>query len=203
MSTLVKTNDPWCLITEQAMKDICDSIPKKPTWNPIPDNEADTDIRTAQIGTTWEYADAWHNHAIVRQSNPWDPVLTYVWDTWWALVWTPVILDRWSDEESYSYRIRVLWDYGEWVWWNYIRVPTKAWFQQPKILDIGTYRTTSNAPQEDWPQWNWWDWATPRWPYMWKEAHHWSSTNIIYHWIYRRDNAYRMYTEFTIKYIRS
>jgi hypothetical protein len=165
---------------------------------PVADNEVDTAIRTGSAGTSTESARADHNHPIRRQGNPGDPTLTFIGSAG-STMDQQIILDRWSDEESYAYRIRTRWRVRAGNGWNRILVPTKAGFQQPEISAIGTYRTTSNAPQEDNGD-N--QGASPRGPFMGSEAHHWSSSNSIYLAHYRRDNNYTKYVEFTVKYIR-
>lgn len=159
-------------------------------------------IRTGEIGISDDYARADHKHPIVRQSNPGDPTLTYVWSTGSSLI-SETILDRWSTEEWYAYKFRVHGEYAGGLGWSYITIPSIAGFQQPLIYEIGTYRNQSISVQEDGPQGNGGDGASPRGPYMGKEAHHWSSTNRIYHGYNRRDTTYIMFTEFIVKYIRA
>lgn len=134
--------------------------------------------------------------------NPGDPALTYLWDTGSSLL-SETILDRWSDDKSYYYKFRIYATYGDGIGWNYFTIPTIAGFQQPIIYEIGTYRPQSNEPQDDNVQGSPNTGASPQGPYMGKEAHHWSSTNRIYHGYYRRDNTYNMYTEFIVKYIKT
>lgn len=176
-------------------------IPQPATALPIPDNEVDTAIRTGIVGTSTDYARADHNHPIRRQANPGDPVLTYTGVGNMDLV---QFLDRWSDEESYSWGVRArVRDITAGAGWSYITVPTIAGFQQPQITAIGSYRTGSTTPQDDEPGGQGGDGAAPRGPYMGKEWHHWSSTRRIYQGFYRRDNAIPLvYVEFKLKYVR-
>lgn len=167
------------------------------TLAPIADNEVDTAIRSGQVGTSLDYARADHNHPIRRQGNPGDITLT---PTNLEIVQATLILDRWSDEESYAFntRTRVSQDAG--TGWGWLNVPLIAGFQQPQILYIGTYRNPSTTPQDDDGTFG----AAPRGPFMGSEAHHWSSTNRIYMGYSRRDNDLTsVYVEAVIKYVRN
>lgn len=188
-------------LDEAAVQELIDAQdhddPAPSTLTPLPDNEADTAIRTGQVGTSLDYARADHNHPIRRQANPGDPVLTATTSAGSAMT-QAIVLDRWSDEESYTYRFRTRWTVQAGTGWNFVSIPTKAGFQQPEISAIGTYRQTSNAPQDDDGNFG----ASPRGPFMGSEAHHWSSTNRVYLGHFRRDNNYTKFVEFTVKYTR-
>lgn len=174
-------------------------IPPAANAIPIADNEADAAIRTGQVGTSTDYAREDHNHPIRRQANPGDPVITVSG----ATSTQQIILDRFSDEESYSYRFRVLVTQSAGVSWGIITIPSKAGFQQPKISEIGGYRTASNAPQDDDTGNGNGFGASPRGPYMGENPSHWSSTNRLYMPHYRRDNAFSTYVGFTVTYVRT
>lgn len=175
--------------------------PQPSTITPIPDNEQDDAIRTGQIGTSLEYARADHNHAIVRQSNPGDPVITAGGS---AAISQSLILDRWSTEETYEYAFRVRVAQPAGTSWGWISVPNIGGFQRPQIVGIGTYRSDSNAPQTDDGTGASLDGASPRGPLMAQEVHHWSSTQRLYLAYFRRDEAITsMFIEFTARYIRA
>lgn len=207
MADLEKT-EGGCLIKEEFAKEICEHIDDEEihaaprtisTDAPLADNEADTDIRSGQAGSTGDVSDAGHNHPIRRQANPGDPTVTVSG----ATSTQQLILDRFSDEESYSYRFRVLVTQAAGVGWGIITIPTKAGFQQPKISEIGGYRTASNAPQDDDTGNGNGFGASPRGPYMGENPSHWSSTNRLYMPHYRRDNAFSTYVGFIVTYVRS
>ena len=221
MGTVVKEDVPGCLIEEATLTTICehldDTAIHQPqltpaqvlaivgphvdpaTTIPIADNEVDTAIRTGQVGTSTLYARADHNHPIRRQANPGDPVVTVTG----ATLNQSVILDRFSDEESYSYRFRVLVSQAAGIGWGFIAVPTKAGFQQPKFSEVNGYRSQSVAPQDDDTGNGNGFGASPRGPYMGENPTHWSSTNRLYLPHYRRDNAFVTYVGFIVTYVRS
>lgn len=172
--------------------------PPLSTLVPVPDNEADTAIRTGSAGSTGEFADAGHNHPIVRQSNPGDPVLTPGGE---ITITQTLITDRWSTEETYEYHFRVRVEQPVGTGWGWVAVPTIAGFQQPQIFAVGTYRPQSTAIQEDNGD-N--QGASPRGPFMGAEAHHWTSSNRVYAGYFRRDdNPVDMFIEFNVRYIRT
>lgn len=214
MADLEKT-EGGCLIKEEFAKEICEHIdngdvhlskddivglipaPINPATSvPLADNEADTAIRSGQVGNSDDYARADHNHPIRRQDNPGDPTLTF---TGTGDMTQVLILDRESDEESYAYkfRCRVVTIAG--TGWDFITVPAIAGFQQPEIYGIGTYRQSSTSPQDDDGVFG----AAPRGPYMGKEAHEWSSTRRVYLSFFRRDNGFITYVEFWVRYTRT
>jgi hypothetical protein len=208
MSGLEKNGDAGCLIREDFAQEICDHIdnaaihqpappvPDPSNAAPVADNEADTAIRAGQAGTSSDYARADHNHPIRRQANPGDPTITLTGAG--GTLTQAIVLDRWSEEEHYAYRFRCRLDIDAGTGWIYLTVPAIAGFQQPDISGVGSYRFTSNAPQDDDSV----NGAAPRGPFMGAEAHHWSSTNRIYHAYFRRDNAYSTFIEFTVNYRR-
>lgn len=136
-----------------------------------------------------------------RLANPGDPVIT-AGGTGLAITQT-TILDRWSTDYMYSYRVRVLTSITGNTGWGWINIPTKAGFQQPKIGAIGTYRNQTRSVQEDSQGGVGGDGASPLGQFMGSEAHHWTSTNRIYNGYNRRDNDYTMYIEFTVDYIKT
>jgi hypothetical protein len=184
------------------VQDLIDaSVPPPANATPIPDNETDTAIRTGQVGTSTDYAREDHNHPIRRQANPGDPAFGF---SGVGSLNATVILDRWSTEEWYAYRVRLqVINQTAGNGWSFVTVPTKAGFQQPQISAVGTYRYNSTAIQEDEPGGNGGDGAGPRGPFMGQEAHHWSSTNRIYLGYFRRENTFNAYLEFTVRYIRT
>lgn len=199
-----------CLVTPEGWTDTplaecCDAVfapageaaPIAATVLPVADNEADAAIRTGQVGTSLDYARADHNHPIVRQSNPGDPTITEGGN---ITITQALILDRWSTEETFSYRFRVRISQPAGNGWGWLNVPTIAGFQQPKIGAIGTYRNPSTEIQNDDGTFG----AAPRGPYMGAEAHHWSSTNRVYSGFFRRDDAITSsFFEFTVDYLRT
>lgn len=207
MADVVKDNRPGCLIEEATAQKICDHIDNGDIHfalagtNPIADNNVDSALRQASVGSSTSAARADHVHPIRRQANPGDPSVT-VGGTGITLN-SVIILDRWSDEESFAYRVRALVSISAGTGWGYVNVPTKAGFQQPQITAVGTYRTNSTTPQRDNSGGTSGDGAAPIGPFMGAEAHHWSSTNRIYNGYYRRDNGYSMYIEFTVRYVRT
>ena len=214
MSTVVTSKDdsPGCPVNEGDLKalaeQVCenrDAIAAFPaptphvepaTTAPIADNEADAAIRTGQVGTSALYARADHNHPIRRQANPGDPVITVSGS---FELQANLILDRWSDEESFSYAFRTLVNQPAGNGWGWINVPNIAGFQRPRITGIGSYRFSSTAVQDDDGSFG----ASPRGPFMAKEAHHWSSTQRIYGAYFRRDNDFRAYIEYVVEYTRT
>lgn len=163
---------------------------------PIADNELDNSLRTGIVGTSLLYARADHNHPIQRQSNPGDPIITVGGN---FELQANLILDRWSDEESYSYAFRTLVNQPAGTGWGWINIPNIAGFQRPRITGIGSYRFASTAIQDDDGSFG----ASPRGPFMSKEVHHWSSTQRLYGSYFRRDNDFRAYIEYVVEYIRS
>lgn len=169
---------------------------------PVPDNDGDlnTIIRVGNAGTSSEVSRADHNHPIVRQSNPGDPIIT---SGGTAVINAQVILDRWSTEEEYTFAHRVQVNQPAGTNWGWINVPTIAGFQQPMILGLGTYRNDSQVPQVDEAGGGGGVGASPRGPLMAREIHHWSSTRRLYLAYFRRDNAITsMFVEFNTRYIR-
>lgn len=166
--------------------------------NPISDNNHSDGnwSRVADAGESEEYARCDHKHPIVRIPNPGDPLPVYSGQ---GTLDASLILDRLSTEESYMYKFRLLVSQDAGTGWGFITLPTIAGFQQPKITGIGTYRFASTAVQEDDGTFG----ASPRGPYMGKEAHEWSSTRRVYMGYFRRDNAHRTYVEFWVEYIRT
>lgn len=135
-----------------------------------------------------------------RLANPGDPTIT----TGGAgTLNSTVILDRWSTDYIYSYRIRSYVTMAAGIGWFYLVIPSKVGFQQPKIGAIGSYRATSNSVQNDNSGGNSSNGASPFGPFMGAEWHHWSSTNRIYNGYYRRDNGYSVYVEFTVDYLKT
>ena len=170
------------------------------TLAPVADNESDANIRTGLVGTSTKYAREDHNHPIRRQGNPGTPTITGGGSG--GSIQQTILLDTWSTEESYSYRFRVLVNMTAGTSWYYIQLPGIGGFQQPKIGAIGTYRSTSNTPQNDSPTGAGSNGAAPYGPFMGCEAHHWSSTNRIYQGYNRRETNYQIYIEFTVDYFR-
>lgn len=218
MTKVVKTDDPGCLVKEEFVRETCEHMDNgdihltqaeiqalipaavlPATTAPIPDNEVDTAIRTGQVGTSTLYARADHNHPIRRQANPGDPVITVSGGT----LNQSIILDRFSDEESYSYRFRVLVSQTAGTGWAFITIPTKAGFQQPMFSEVNGYRSQSIAPQDDDTGNSNGFGASPRGPYMGENPVHWSSTNRLYLPYFRRDNAFVTYVGFVVTYVRS
>jgi hypothetical protein len=114
-----------------------------------------------------------------------------------------IVLDRWSDQTWIEYAWRTLMTQDPGTGWGFITVPNIAGFQRPIITVEGTYRTNSNAVQEDGSgntNNESTEGASPRGPYMGQEAHHWSSTQRVYAGFFRRDNPVRMFVEFRAKY---
>jgi hypothetical protein len=176
-------------------------LPAPSTLVPIPDNEVDAAIRTGIVGTSLDYARADHNHPIRRQANPGDPVITVGGNLTMS---QSIVLDRWSDEESYSwaFRCRVAQPAG--TGWGWLTIPTIAGFQRVKLHGIGTYRSDSNAPQTDDGTGASTDGASPRGPVMAHEVHHWSSTQRLYASYFRRDEAITsMFVEFIVEVTRT
>lgn len=168
---------------------------------PLPDQDNATSIRTGQVGTSADYARGDHQHRVVRLANPGDPTITVAGAGTLA---QSVILDRWSDEESYAYKFRVrVTNMPAGAGWTYVVVPNIGGFQRPEISGIGNYRTGSTTPQIDTDVTNNQSrfGAAPRGPRMGKEWHEWSSTQRIYNGYYRRDNAIPSdYVEFIVRY---
>ena len=190
---LKENNEP---LTSEAIEALIGPHAQPATTVPIADNEADAAIRTGQVGTSALYARADHNHPIRRQANPGDPVITVSGS---FELQANLILDRWSDEESYSYAFRTLVNQPAGNGWGWINVPNIAGFQRPRITGIGSYRFASTAVQDDDGSFG----ASPRGPFMAKEAHHWSSTQRIYGAYFRRDNDFRAYIEYVVEYTRT
>ena len=79
-------------------------------------------------------------------------------------------------------------------------MPLIAGFQQPMILQLGSYRSDSTVPQADDGSFG----ASPRGPLMSSEVHHWSSTNRLYTAYFRLEaDITSMFIEATIKYVRN
>lgn len=187
-------------LDEEAILALVGDHAEPATIIPVADNEVDAAIRTGQIGTSTLYARADHNHPIIRQSNPGDPIITVGGNFELQI---NAILDRWSDEESYSYAFRTLVNQPAGTGWGWINIPNIAGFQRPKITGIGSYRFASTAVQEDNSGGASIDGASPRGPLMAKEVHHWSSTQRLYGAYFRRDNDFRAYIEYVVEYTRS
>lgn len=183
-------NECFCEDELQILQDQVDLI--IPTNNiPVADNENDVNLRSGVAGVSLEYSRSDHNHPIIRQNNPGDPVLTYFLSNGSTAPQT-IILDRWSDEESFTYEWRVRLDIQPGVGWNYITIPNIVGFQRPEIVITGTYRNTGN------PQ------ATSNLaPYMGNEATHWSSTQRIYVGPFSKTAFARYYVGVKVKYTRT
>lgn len=154
---------------------------------------ADRDAQ-ASAGTSTDYARADHNHPIVRQARPTDPVPAY---SGGGSMTQNIVTDFWSDEESieYAWRARVVTSAAG---WDFITIPNLAGFQRPIITIEGTYRQTGN-PNED----NGARGAMPDAPYMGQEAAHWSSTQRIYIGQFNdKPTASTMFVMYRAKYIR-
>lgn len=206
LATKKVSTPQWCLVTKEVIDELCKKIDDIETSQPavvipLADNEADASIRTGQVWTSNLYARQDHNHPIRRQSNPWDPTLTYLLSNW-STAPQSIILDRWSDEESYTYEWRVRMDIQPWTGRNYITIPNIAWFQRPEIVMTGTYRSSWN-PQRDTAGTPANAGAMPTAPYMWNEACHWSSTQRVYVWPYRKDFFGRYYVWVKVRYTRA
>jgi len=167
---------------------------------PIADNRADTDLRTGSAGTSNLVVRCDHKHPIRRQSNPGDPTITAAGK---GAMTTVQVLDRHSDEESYSYKMSCLTSQNTGIGWFFLTIPGKAGFQTPKISGIGNYRNSSNSPQIDATQGQGGDGAGPRGPYMGKEFHEYRSTQRLYWGFYRQDEVIPSnWVDFWIKYTR-
>ncbi len=151
------------------------------TVTPIPDNEADTAIRTGFAGVTGDVADAGHNHPIVPQEHPAWPGVAVNAN---ATLLQEVVLDgNRSTEEWIEYEVRVRVSVDAGTGWPIITFPSIAGYRQPILTVTNTYRNPSTTFQDDDGSFG----AAPRGPYMGIEWSHWSSTRSIYG-PFRRDN---------------
>lgn len=214
MAKLTKT-EGGCLITEKYAQEICEhmdnaaihapipAIPVAATTAPVPDNEIDTAIRTAQVGTSDLYARADHNHAIVRQTAPASPVLTFSGSNGSAMSSQLVLGIPRTTEEWVAYHFRAIVRIEAGSGWNIIRVPSLAGFQLPIIIPINSYMPNSTQVQnDDTGNGNGFG-ASPRGPHMDLAFHEWSKSRSMYYEYFRVDNAHTRYPEFVALYVRA
>lgn len=76
--------------------------------------------------------------------------------------------------------------------WNFITIPSVAWYKTPKIIVAWTYRQSGNPNDDDLVTANE-PWAMPDAPYMWQEATEWSSTQRVYFGQFNNKDAESVY----------
>lgn len=175
-----------------ASLELCDTVP-------VADNELDTAIRTGSAWVSELAARCDHNHPIVRQANPWDPVITAAWP---LTIGSQNVIRRWSDEESYEFGIRVNVTTTTDNWWARLIIPNISGFQRPIISGIGSYRYSGAYDSDGTGNLN--NQSVPQAPRMWQEINHYLFTQQIYIGrISDKESDARRWINFNVKYIRN
>lgn len=178
------------------------NLPQAATTIPVPDNEANTDIRTGQVGTSTQFARADHNHPIRRMDYFATPPTPTVGDDGGGTV-TVTMTNLGNFEEHVAYRVRMRIQSeapgADWAWLQLLTQPGYRTF----VRDLGNYRSSSDTPQSELVnagQSN--VGAAPRGPLMSGEAKRWG--NRVYAPFYRQDNAIaNQWIEFDLEYWRA
>ena len=159
------------------------------TAAPIADNQVDTTIRIAGVGTSVKYAREDHKHSIRRQVAPAAPTFTAIGTG--LVITSQTARTTVTDEESVTYFYAVNITQTASSSWNYWAIPNLAGFQAPIVSMGGTYRSAGAETGQ------------PPAPYMGCEASAYNNANIFVGTGGTRPTAKTVLVNFSVKYIRT